>query len=97
MPDMDLEPTQNQNKKKKENFVSRRKLGELLIESGLLSADQIEGALEVQKRTGKRLGEVLVEMKVISEEEIAFALAMQLKIPFVDLTDYTIQARCFYG
>ena len=93
MPDMDLEPTQNQNKKKKENFVSKRKLGELLIESGLLTAHQIEGALEVQKRTGKRLGEVLVEMKVISEEEIAFALAMQLKIPFVDLTDYTIQGN----
>ncbi len=87
----DSKPAPDQNKVKRDNFVSKRRLGEILIESGLLSPDQISSALEVQKRTGKRLGEVLVEMKVISEEEIAFALAMQLKIPFIDLKDYTIQ------
>jgi type IV pilus assembly protein PilB len=69
----------------KNNFVSRRRLGELLIESGLLTADKLSEALVAQKRTGKRLGEVLIDMKIISEEEMAFALAMQLKIPFVDL------------
>jgi len=76
----------------KENFVSKRKLGELLIESGLLTVDKLKEALEVHTKTGKRLGEVLIEMRVISEEEMAFALAMQLKIPFIDLTeDKTIQ------
>ena len=85
MQDTDLSAIMTQNKLKKENFVAKRKLGEFLIESGLLTADQIDSGLEIQKRTGKRLGEVLVEMKLISEEEIAFALAMQLKIPFVDL------------
>ncbi len=87
----DSKAAPDQNKVKRDNFVSKRRLGEILIESGLLSPDQISSALEVQKRTGKRLGEVLVEMKVISEEEIAFALAMQLKIPFIDLRDYTIE------
>jgi len=91
MQDTDLSAIMTQNKLKKENFVAKRKLGELLIESGLLTADQIDSGLEIQRRTGKRLGEVLVEMKLISEEEIAFALAMQLKIPFVDLRDYTIE------
>jgi type IV pilus assembly protein PilB len=91
VPDVDSKLASKKDKKKKDNFVSRRRLGELLIESGLLTSDQISSALEVQKRTGKRLGEVLVEMKVISEEEIAFALAMQLKIPFIDLRDYTVE------
>jgi len=71
----------------KDNFVSRRKLGELLIESGLLTNEKLKEALQVQTTTGKRLGEVLIDMKIISEEEMAFALAMQLKIPFVDLSD----------
>jgi len=36
------------------------------------------------------LGQVLVELDSISEDEMAFALAMQLKVPFIDLTDYDI-------
>ncbi|UCF72877.1 MAG: Flp pilus assembly complex ATPase component TadA [Deltaproteobacteria bacterium] len=78
-------------KMQNENFVSRRKLGELLIESGLLTNDKLKEALEVQKRTRKRLGEALIEMRLVSEEEIAFALAMQLKIAFIDLKDYPIK------
>jgi type IV pilus assembly protein PilB len=80
-----------QEKSNKENFVSRRKLGEVLIESGLLTVDQLKNALEVQKREGRRLGEILIQMRIISEEEMAFGLAMQLKIPFIDLRDHTIE------
>jgi type IV pilus assembly protein PilB len=86
-----IEPNEMKKKLRKENFVSRRKLGEILIESGLLANEKLQEALEVQKRTGKRLGETLMEMKLISEEEIGFALAMQLKIPFHDLKDYPIE------
>ncbi len=87
----DTASIQTKNKTHKDNFVSRRKLGELLIESGLLTIDKLKDALEVQKETGKRLGEALIDMKIISEEEMAFALAMQLKIPFIDLIDYSIK------
>jgi type IV pilus assembly protein PilB len=85
MADTNLEKIRGQSEK--DNFVSRRKLGELLIESGLLTTEKLKDALEVQKSTGKRLGEVLIHMKIISEEEMAFALAMQLKIPFMDLSE----------
>ena len=50
----DIDSNQIRNKSQKENFVSRRKLGELLIESGLLTVDKLKDALEVQKREGKR-------------------------------------------
>jgi type IV pilus assembly protein PilB len=76
-----------------DNFVSRRKLGELLIESGLLTPHGLNDALERHKKTGRRIGEALIEMKLVSEEEIAFALAMQLKIPFIDLKDYPIESN----
>ncbi len=89
MPGKD--PSASKRKPQGENFVSRRKLGEILIESGLLTSDKLQDALDVQKRTGKRLGDALIEMRLISEEEIAFALAMQLKIPFLDLKDHLIE------
>jgi type IV pilus assembly protein PilB len=75
----------------KKNTFSRRKLGELLIETGLMSVEQLMEALKVQRDTGKRLGSILMDMNFVSEEEIAFALAMQLKIPYIDLHDYPIK------
>ena len=88
---MDAASNQGKTKPQNDNFVSKRKLGELLIESGLLTIDKLKDALETQKSTGKRLGEALIDMKIISEEEMAFSLAMQLKIPFIDLIDYSIK------
>ena len=88
---MDAASNQEKKKAQNDNFVSKRKLGELLIESGLLTIDKLKDALEAQKSTGKRLGEALIDMKIISEEEMAFSLAMQLKIPFIDLIDYSIK------
>ena len=88
---MDSASIQGKKKTQNDNFVSKRKLGELLIESGLLTIDKLKDALETQKSTGKRLGEALIDMKIISEEEMAFSLAMQLKIPFIDLIDYSIK------
>ncbi len=77
----------------KKEIATRRKLGELLIETGLLSPGKLKEALQTQKESGKRLGQILIEMKLISEEEIAFAVAMQLKIPYVDLSNYEIQDK----
>jgi type IV pilus assembly protein PilB len=77
----------------KKNTFSRRKLGELLIETGLLAQEQLTEALRIQGTTSKRLGEILIELKFVSEEEMAFALAMQLKIPYIDLNDYPIQEK----
>ncbi|MBN1103451.1 MAG: Flp pilus assembly complex ATPase component TadA [Deltaproteobacteria bacterium] len=74
----------------KKDFASRRKLGELLVETGLLPQEKLVEALNAQKDSGKRLGQLLLGMNLISEEEMAFALAMQLKIPYVDLTSQAI-------
>ena len=75
----------------KRHFVSRRKLGEVLIETGVLSAEQLAEALDTQRETRGKLGDTLIQKKFISEEEMAFALAMQLKIPYVDLRDQFIE------
>jgi len=73
--------------------ASRRKLGDLLIETGLVPGNRLAEALHLQKESGKRLGQILIEKGWISEEEMAFALAMQLKIPFIDLTSFELDGK----
>lgn len=52
-------------------------LGELLVESGIITVKTLERALARQQGSGKRLGIVLDEMGVITQEELIEALAQQ--------------------
>ena len=63
----------------------RRKLGEVLIEAGLLSQDQLTTALVECAQSGKRLGEYLVDQAIVSEHDITSCLSNQLGFLFVDL------------
>ena len=65
------------------------RLGDLLIQQGLLTEEQLKIALDEQKRTGRKLGRVFVESGYVTEEGISQALARQLRIPFVDLKNFT--------
>ncbi len=65
----------------------RKKMGECLIQAGLISADDLEHALVEHKRTRERLGVVLVRMNFATEKQIAVALAMQLGFPYVSLAE----------
>jgi DNA repair exonuclease SbcCD ATPase subunit len=55
----------------------RRPIGEIFLERGLLTAAQLDAALQEQRETGQRLGEVLVAKGVVSRLELASALADQ--------------------
>jgi type II secretory ATPase GspE/PulE/Tfp pilus assembly ATPase PilB-like protein len=62
------------------------RIGEVLVESGIVTREDIEAALAEQKqRRGKRIGEVLIEMKLISELTLASVLAKKFEIPLVNL------------
>uniref|UniRef100_UPI004055CA7D GspE/PulE family protein n=1 Tax=Acetatifactor sp. TaxID=1872090 RepID=UPI004055CA7D len=61
------------------------RLGDMLVNDGIINSDQLTKALEAQKGTGRKLGEVLVDEGILSEKEIAQALSNQMNIPFVDL------------
>ncbi len=67
------------------------RLGDLLIQQGLLTEEQLKIALNEQKRTGRKLGRVFVESGYVTEEGISQALARQLRIPYVDLKSFTPQ------
>lgn len=65
----------------------RKKLGECLIQAGLITESDLEAALAEHKRTGERLGAVLVRMHLATEKQITKALAYQLGFPYVNLAD----------
>ncbi len=59
----------------------RRRLGELLVERGAISALDLEQALRVQKQSGARLGQVLLDQGCVSAEALADAVAIQDELP----------------
>ncbi|MDW7672419.1 MAG: GspE/PulE family protein [Bacillota bacterium] len=62
-----------------------RRLGDLLVDAGLITTDHLSEALQIQKETGKKIGEVLVAQELVSEKQITEALERQLGIPYMDL------------
>ena len=68
----------------------KRRIGEILIEDGLLSAGQLEEALAHQKEKGGLLGTVLIDKKFVDEESLVSALSKQSKIPYIPLKNYSI-------
>ena len=67
----------------------RKKIGECLIQAGLISETDLQIALAEHKRTGDRLGAVLVRMNLATEKQIAKALAHQLGFAYVNLAETT--------
>jgi type IV pilus assembly protein PilB len=65
----------------------RKKIGECLIQAGLITEDDLQSALAEHKRTGERLGSVLVRMNLATEKQITKALAYQLGFPYVSLAE----------
>jgi type IV pilus assembly protein PilB len=64
--------------------LERKPLGQLLINKGLLQQEQLERALDEQKRSGhqKLLGEVLVELHLCTEDQVTESLAQAYGVPY---------------
>ena len=67
-----------------------RKLGQLLIERGLIDKGQLECAVERQKAEGGRIGSILVSMKAINEEDLLSFLSVYFDLPRINLRDVSI-------
>ncbi len=74
----------------KGNSRRRKKLGECLVEAGLIDEKTLANALEIQKVQRKKIGQVLIDMGVADDHEIAKALARQLDIPLLSLKEIEI-------
>lgn len=70
----------------------RRRLGDLLIEAGLLDEQQLKAALNEQRKWGGRLGRTVVEMGFVTETAMSEVLARQLELPTLDLDTVKLPA-----
>ena len=67
--------------------TTRPRLGDLLVNEGLVSEQEITAALAEQQETGERLGRILVAHRVISEVDLVRSLSRQFGLDFVDLDE----------
>ena len=63
------------------------KIGQILINSGDITEEQLEEVLRKQKESGnkKRVADLLIEDKIVTEQQVCKALEKQLFMPYVDL------------
>ncbi len=69
-----------------------KQLGQILIELGFITPEQLEAALEEHRKTPKSLGRVLIDLGMIKEADLVRALAEQVGLEFVDLNEFPIDA-----
>jgi type IV pilus assembly protein PilB len=73
-----------------EDFLRRKPLGEILLDQGIISQEQLDQALDEQKKSGRLLGRVLVELGFVKEERILEALGVQIGMKVTNLADMNI-------
>jgi type IV pilus assembly protein PilB len=67
-----------------------KELGDVLVQEGLVTEEQLSRAAEEQERAGKSLGRVLVDLGILKEPDLVAALARQVGLEFVDLSEHAI-------
>ena len=70
-----------------------KKLGDLLMERKVITADHLKAALQVQEERGGLIGQILVNLGYVTEEAVAQALTVQFGFPYLPLKHYTIDAE----
>lgn len=73
--------------------MANKKLGDLLVDYGVITENQLESALKKQKYRGKRIGEILVSEKIVTEDEIVDVLQMQTGIPRAYFDEYFVDRK----
>ncbi len=69
---------------------SKKRLGEILIEDGVLSKANLDEALDQQKKSGGLIGQILIKLGYISEEALVAAVARQMKVPYLQIGNYSV-------
>jgi len=69
-------------------FTRKIKLGDLLVEKGLVTEEQMQLATAEQKKLGRKLGDTLIELGMIDEDGMLNLLADQLNIPLIDINHF---------
>lgn len=73
--------------------AARPRLGEILMQRKLLSIEQLDKALIIQKEKDELLGQILIGLKFVEERDVVVALILQCGIPYISITKYNIDPK----
>ena len=69
---------------------NKKRLGDLLVDAGVITEEQLKEALKKQREMGSRLGQVLIELRMTDEEEVMQAMHTQLGLPIARVREAKI-------
>ena len=69
----------------------KQQIGQVLIKRGIITAEQLNEALEKQKKDGGLVGELLIRLGYATEQDIIQALAIQYDFPYIPIANYEIE------
>jgi MSHA biogenesis protein MshE len=72
------------------NPRTKIRLGDLLVQQGIITEQQLMQTLTAQKESGRKLGYVLIEQGFVSEAQLLSFLSQHLKVPLVDINQYNV-------
>ena len=75
--------------------TTKMRIGEMLLAQKYITQEQLDQALEEQKKTGKRLGRTLVDLKFMPEERLVEILSKQFEVPYVKLENFTLDPEAY--
>ncbi|MDO6706382.1 GspE/PulE family protein [Photobacterium sp. 1_MG-2023] len=70
----------------------RKRLGDLLVEEGIVKQEQLDRALDQQQSTGRKLGDTLISLGFLGEQQLLSFLSRQLDIPLIDLNRVAVDS-----
>ena len=70
--------------------IITKRIGEVLLERGIIDRKKLEQALAHQKEHGGLMGQVLIQLGYTTEEEVALALTAQYGFPYLPLDNYEL-------
>lgn len=73
--------------------MEKKRLGDLLVEVGCITTQQLQEALSIQRETKQKLGEILLEEGIVTEDQIIQTLEFQLGIPHVEIARFNIESK----
>lgn len=73
------------------------RIGELLINSGIITEEQLNEALKLQEKNKKKLGEILVELGYINSHDLIWLLSEQASIPFIELKPDILDSKLIHS
>ncbi|MCL5036513.1 MAG: Flp pilus assembly complex ATPase component TadA [Chloroflexi bacterium] len=73
--------------------MARKRVGELLLDAGIITEEQLATALKEQKNTREKLGKILINRGFLNQEKLAEILAQQSGFPLISLDDISLDSN----